>query len=110
MDAGERLRELEVKMEQVQEGVANFRNFQVEARNFFSRADERAIAQVEKDKKRARIHFALLSGLISLVIGLFLWAISWTTSFEQRHHVTQDAPPGVSSTQPQDSQIPPMTR
>ena len=38
----ERLGVLESRMDKVEEGVANFRTFQVDARDFFSRADERA--------------------------------------------------------------------
>ena len=41
-EAPERLGKLEWRMDRVEEGVSNFRQFQVDARSFFDRADERA--------------------------------------------------------------------
>lgn len=38
----ERLGTLETRMNRVEEGVANFKSFQIDARDFFARADERA--------------------------------------------------------------------
>jgi hypothetical protein len=47
VENGERFGRLEQRMDTVEEGVANFRNFQKVAADFFSRADERA----ENDEK-----------------------------------------------------------
>ena len=44
-EAPEGLGKLEWRMDRVEEGVANFRDFQKDAREFFTRADERAKAE-----------------------------------------------------------------
>ena len=106
---------LEERMNVVEEGVANFRSFQTDVREFITRSDERAKQraqqeQLEKeqrdklDKKRARIHFwwlGLLSGAILLLFGAFLqWAAN--------HHVSsQNHQQQVSEErQPQDARVP----
>ena len=58
----ERVGKLETRMERVEEGIANFRVFQGDARDFFSRADERAISDKEhRDKRDEEIKNALHS-------------------------------------------------
>ena len=92
---------IEERLDRVEEGVSNFRDFQQEARDFFTRADERAIHRVQQeeeekeerdrlDQRRSRLHFTLLGGLISLIVGLTLWLVQWTTNFEKRHKVSED--------------------
>lgn len=107
-DLGERIAVLETRMNTVEEGVSNFRDFQKDARDFFTRSDERAKHRTEqeaeekeqadkKDQRRATLHFSLLGGLISLIVGLILWLVQWTSNFEKRHHVSEDKT--VSQTQ-----------
>lgn len=48
----ERMGRLETRMDRVEEGISNFRAFQTDARDFFSRADERAIAEKEHGDRR----------------------------------------------------------
>lgn len=48
----ERIVALEGKMDRVEEGIANFRDFQSDARDFFSRADERAKTEKEFHNRR----------------------------------------------------------
>ena len=55
-DAGERLARLEERMDQVEDGVTNFRNFQAEARQFFSDSKTR---DEEKIKYQADLAKAL---------------------------------------------------
>ncbi len=69
-------------MNVVEEGVSNFRNFQGDARDFFSRADERARVEMEFHNKRDQeIKDALLAansklntriGIASLIVGVLL--------------------------------------
>jgi hypothetical protein len=100
-EASERLGRLEVRMDLVERGVANFRDFQEDARDFFSRQDEREKIKDQLDKRRSRIHFALLGGLISLVVGLIIAAFTWAASFESRHKVvSQHDVPGLQSNEP----------
>ena len=44
-NVGVKIGKLETRMDKVEEGVSNFRAFQVEARDFFTRSDERAKAE-----------------------------------------------------------------
>jgi uncharacterized membrane protein len=98
-DVGERLRGLEVEMEQVQEGIANFRDFQTEARRHFVRAERDEEHRKDIDKKRAHIHYwwlALLSGLILLMFGFLLSKlpnihISFAHEIQSQQKAPQDA-------------------
>jgi hypothetical protein len=89
MPDNERVKGLEVRMELVERGVANFREFQTDARDFFSRSDEREKMRDDTNKRRARVHFALLGGLISLVVGLILLFAGWANDFEKRHKISE---------------------
>src|SRR5215469_14145695 len=100
---------LEERMETVEEGVANFKAFQKLMTDFVTRNEERAKHRTEreqeekaerdkKDTTRARIHFALLGGVISLIVGLMLAAVNWATNFEKRHHVSDNTV--ITSEQP----------
>lgn len=62
MEIGERVAQLETKIETALSGVANFRAFQAEASDFFSRYDER-----EKQHNR-RSNW--LIGMMSVVLAL----------------------------------------
>ena len=58
----ERMGRLEARMDRVEEGISNFRAFQADACDFFSRADERAIAEKEhRDRRDEEIKEALHS-------------------------------------------------
>ena len=86
MEEAERFGRLEERMNVVEEGVSNFRNFQVDARDFFSRADERARTEMEFHNKRDReIKDALAVAnrrlnthiaIASLIIGTMLLILS----------------------------------
>jgi hypothetical protein len=55
-NVGVKIGKLETRMDKVEEGVSNFRAFQVEARDFFTRSDERAKAEQKfHDKRDAEI-------------------------------------------------------
>ena len=90
------------RMRTVEQGVANFREEQLEAREFrgWFRSQEEQRQKI--DTRRSRIHFSLLAGLISLMVGLVLWAIS----FETRHKVvSDDRPAAVSSNHKADTAV-----
>lgn len=72
-------------MSVVEEGVANFRDFQTVVREFIVRADERARIEDELDKKRSRIHYRWLALLSALIVAGFSAILSWAISFESRH-------------------------
>jgi hypothetical protein len=101
----ERVGRLEVRMEKVEEGVSNFRDFQLEARDFqgwFRREQEH---RKETDKLRSRWHFWLLGILSGLIVAGFGVMLGWALNFEKRHKVSSDdAPFAISSQQhPQDA-------
>jgi hypothetical protein len=51
-NVGVKIGKLETRMDRVEEGVANFRAFQVDARDFFTRSDERALVEQRFRDKR----------------------------------------------------------
>jgi hypothetical protein len=90
---------LEERMDTVEEYIGNSKAFQKTMADFVSRSDERAKHRIEQeageketrdrlDKRRATIHFALLTALLSLIVGLALAAVNWAMNFEKRHHVS----------------------
>lgn len=68
MEIGERVATLETKTEIALAGVANFKAFQTEARDFFSRYDEREIQRERADKRHTR----RLNAIIALGTLVFL--------------------------------------
>ena len=64
MEIGERVARLETEMTAALAGVANFRSFQEEARDFFSRHDER-------EKSHIRRQNAII-GILSLIAAAIL--------------------------------------
>ena len=54
MEIVERLAKMEYQIDTALAGVANFKQFQTEARDFFSRHDEREIQREKSDRKRTR--------------------------------------------------------
>lgn len=105
---GERVRELEVRMEQVEEGVANFRAFQLENRDYMGWSRRKREEDEARDKRRSKIHFALLGALLTLAIGIAtaLWQM-WANGHKI---VTIDSPQHSQNLQPQDATIPPVRR
>lgn len=101
--------EMRGRLVSVEEGVANFRKFQYEmrehrdaVREFIATHKESEKNREHIDKRRAHIHFALLSGLITLVAGcaiaLFTWilnghhtVVETTNPRQARTHMPQDA-------------------
>jgi hypothetical protein len=108
---GERLAKLEQRMNVVEQGVANFRAFHNEVREFITRADERAQMRIEEDekkqrtdKKRARFHYWLLGILSAIIVAGFSALFTWLIS--GNHHVVEKHESGVSYSQPQDAGLP----
>ena len=90
--------------------------FHGEARDFFSRSDERAknrakgeiVEKEEKervDKKRSRIHFWWLALLSGLIVAGFTAILGWAINFEQTHKISQDHRISSSVQLPTNSQI-----
>lgn len=103
------------RLQLVEAGVSNFRTFQgqmsthrEEVHDFIVRHDERENAREEaeqlrqeeqdkKDTRRSKIHFSLLAGLITFVVGFALWLAQWVVSGHHfvvstnRAPVSQDA-------------------
>ena len=63
-------------MERVEEGVANFREFQRDAREFFTKAENEAEHRKVVDTRRAKIHYLLLTLLIGMVLAMFTFILS----------------------------------
>jgi hypothetical protein len=112
----ERVGILETKMDRVEEGVANFRDFQKDAREFFTDSRSRAIAEKEfhdrRDKENAERQdlrdkkMAIRLTILGLVLGaLALWPIIKDVLGVK---VSVNAPPSVSQqSAPQDTKLPP---
>ena len=104
-------------MDRVEEGIANFRAFQVDARDFFSRADERATAEMTfhnqrdqeiKDALAVAAHrtdrwmlFIAILSLIAVSVGVYVGVR------EYQHKLSSvRSPTVVQSVQPQDAGLP----
>ena len=102
-------------MNRVEEGVSNFREFQVDARDFFSRADERAKDEEKQRNKRdqeikdtlterdARLNRRLV------IIGLLISALAlWPILKDFAHlKVSVNAPTSISQqSSPQSAEKP----
>lgn len=61
--------DLKRRMRKVEEGVSNFRAFQSDNREFMAIFKEREAQREKIDKRRATIHFTLLSALLAMVGG-----------------------------------------
>ena len=85
-------------MNPVEEGVANFRDFQTDVRKFIIRADTRAEEREELDKHRSRIHYWWLALLSAIIVYCFTALLGWVLSFESRHHVSVSQNPGTTQT------------
>lgn len=91
MDQGQRIVRLETKVEIALEGVGNFREFQVEARDFFTTAKVERKVQEGKDKRRARIHYWWLALLSALIVSGFSILLAQFLQLKSDHHIS-DAP------------------
>ena len=114
-DIAERIGILENRMTRVEEGVANFRQFQAKAAEFFVRADERAENQIAFHNTRdAEIKAALDRRDRSLnrrlaVIGLILTLIGlWPVVKDVIHIKVSMTAPTTSFNSPEDAKIPPV--
>lgn len=87
--------DLQGRMTLVEKGVSNFREFQQDARDFFTAHNAREEAKERIDKRRATIHYCLLTGLIALIVGcavtLFTWVINGHHAVVQTTSTTQTA-------------------
>jgi hypothetical protein len=63
-------------MERVEEGVANFIDFQADMRAFVTRFDTNEKNKNELDARRSKIHYTLLTLLIGLVLALFTFVLN----------------------------------
>ena len=104
-------------MDRVEEGVANFREFQVDAREFFTRSDERARHRIRQeqeekeerekiDQRRSRIHFWWLGLLSAIIVVGFSALLAWAINFESKHKISQDHPAQSRLQLRQDSGLP----
>lgn len=97
----QRITILESEMKEVRVWMVDSKGFHAEARDFFSRSDERAKHRAAKeldekeerdklDKKRSSIHFwwlGILSGIIVVAFGVMF---TWAVNFENKHKISQD--------------------
>lgn len=96
----ERVLRLEMKMATALEGVSNFKEFQRDARDFFTRHEEREKAwraseeakqkaQTAKDKRRASIHYWWLGLLSALIVAGFTVLLTQFFALRSDHTVNQ---------------------
>ncbi len=131
MDINERIAKLEVKMNRVEEGVANFRTFQQDARDFFTEHRTEAREQERRRKERdEEIKAALqaaerkqdrklaIIGIALACLTLFCGAIAALEAWHQLK-TGELAPPSIFSSMTQgpayasdkqDARIPPVRR
>jgi hypothetical protein len=87
-------------MDQVEEGVANFRAFQLENRDFMGWSRRKREEDELRDKRRSKIHFALLALLTGLIIAMF------TVMLEHYSKGNISLFPHATNMQPQNAHIP----
>ena len=82
----ERLATLEAEMIDVKKGVSNFRDFQVEGREFFTRSDQNAkdeakfaLQVAQKQSNRMNL-FGIAIAALTLVLGIHTYIESRATS------------------------------
>src|SRR6516164_990107 len=85
---GERLAALEERMQTVEEGIKNFRDFHSDVRDFISRSDERAKMRAEEEKRKDKWTKAIIALAIGIILALFGYVLQWTQTFESKHHVS----------------------
>ena len=113
----ERIRELEVKVETALEGVANFREFQRDARDFFSRHDSREEEQEKTESHRHQQNQTKINIILAItaIATLIIMAVGVYVSYEvSRHSMLNPADlfrscqvePVLSYAQPQVSGLP----
>ena len=107
-------------METVEEGVANFKLFQTDMREFVTEFKTNERNKEKTDARRSRIHYGLLTLLCGLIIAMFTFIlnhydgkkISFDIHDQSRSMPKENADThtlsGVSSVQ--HSEIPPLTR
>jgi hypothetical protein len=108
-DVGERLGRLEERMNRVEQGVSNFREFQADARDFFSRADERAKNEaVHRNRRDEEIKSTLAAsdrkmnrrlGFAGLVVAILALLVGWLTYRDSQRKVGENTAPVVQSSQ-----------
>lgn len=114
-DIRERVTRLESEMREVKAWMPESKLFHTEARDFFSRSDERAKQRVKQeieekekrdqvDKKRSRIHFWWLGILSGIIVAGFAILLGWAVNFESKHKISQDHHDQSTVSLPQDSQ------
>lgn len=92
------VKDMAQRMQVVEAGVSNFRMFQGtmmthkdEVHDFIVRHEERErakdeaeevhqVEQEKKDARRSKIHFSLLGGLITLLVGITIALVTWILS------------------------------
>jgi hypothetical protein len=68
---------MDSRLKLVESGVANFRDHQAFMKAFVTEYRVEEKNKINTDKKRARIHFTLLGGLITLVVGCAIALFTW---------------------------------
>lgn len=114
----ERLGRLEERMETVEEGVANFKLFQKDMREFTTEFKANERNKEKTDKRRAKVHYFLLTLLSGLIVALFTYMLMHydgkhiSLNIEdqtQRKELSGDVDKRYTADkQPQDAKIPPM--
>ena len=86
--------ELEARMVTVEEGVSNFREFQEKAQSFFVADRVREQERDKVDRRRSKIHFALLGAALTLLTGILLilaqlWAGGHRIVSNEQHAISE---------------------
>ena len=83
----ERIARLEGDMAMLKTVIPRVELLEDKVSSFIDRHEAREAERDKIDRHRMRIHFALLGGLISLIVGVSIWFVSWV--MEGKHIVVQ---------------------
>lgn len=96
-------------MNRVEQGVSNFREFQADARDFFSRADERAKNEAaHRNQRDEEIKSTLTAstrrmnrrlGFAGLVVAILALLVGWLTYRDSQRRLGENVAPVVESSQ-----------
>ena len=113
----ERIAVLENRMNRVEEGVSNFRDFQADARDFFTEHRTNELRREEFQNKRDQEIKDTLTqrhqktdtkiNILMVIIAALTLLLGWLTLRDTERKNSFASPlPGVSYSQPQDAAIP----
>jgi hypothetical protein len=111
---GERVGRLEERMNRVEEGIANFRAFHQDVREFITRADtrdeerkdalERRDNEVKEAVRRRESKLNMWFAILGLTVAILTGLVGYLTYRDSQRKLGETAKPVVSSTQ--DSGLP----